>query len=116
MIRNTFLIIMLSLISYSITKNAKVLKAATNPEVSQTDWISLFDGKTLKDWKAADNEASFKVADGKIVVHGPKAHLYYVGEVNNHDFKNFEFQTLVMTTPGSNSGLYFHTVYQAEDW
>lgn len=30
----------------------------------------------------------------------------------NHDFKNFEFKSLVMTRPGSNSGIYFHTQYQ----
>jgi hypothetical protein len=36
--------------------------------------------------------------------------------VKNHDFKNFEFKADVMTTPGSNSGLYFHTAYQDSSW
>jgi hypothetical protein len=33
-----------------------------------------------------------------------------------HDFKNFEFMVDVKTTPGSNSGLYIHTVFQDEGW
>ena len=30
----------------------------------------------------------------------------------DHNFKNFEFKAQVKTKQGSNSGLYFHTVYQ----
>jgi 3-keto-disaccharide hydrolase len=79
-------------------------------------WISLFDGKSLAGWKASDKEGTFSVQDGTIVVHGPRSHLYYVGPVENHDFKNFEFKADVMTTPGSNSGIYFHTAYQEQGW
>src|SRR5215471_14229312 len=79
-------------------------------------WISLFDGKSLEGWKASDEEGTFSVQDGMIVVHGPRSHLYYVGNVGNHDFKNFEFKAEVMTTPGSNSGIYFHTAYQDKGW
>lgn len=82
----------------------------------QSDWISLFDGKTLKGWKASENPGTFKVENGTIVVHGPRAHLFYVGPVKDHNFKNFEFKAQVMTTPGSNSGMYFHTEYQDEGW
>jgi hypothetical protein len=32
--------------------------------------------------------------------------------VMDHNFKNFEFKAQVMTKPGSNSGIYFHTAYQ----
>src|SRR5438094_10588025 len=79
-------------------------------------WISLFDGKSLKDWKVGANAATFTVEDGKIVAHGPTAHLFYAGDVKNHNFKNFEFKAQVMTTPGSNSGIYFHTEYQEKGW
>ena len=79
-------------------------------------WISLFDGKSLNGWRAAENPSTFSVADGAIVVHGPRAHLFYEGPVANHDFKNFEFKVSVMTTPGSNSGIFFHTQYQPTDW
>ncbi|CAN1577904.1 Domain of unknown function DUF1080 [Spirosomataceae bacterium] len=79
-------------------------------------WVSLFDGKTLNGWKVGENASSFKVEDGAIVVNGPVGHLFYDGKVGNHDFKNFEFKAQVMTTPGSNSGLYFHTAYQEKSW
>ena len=80
------------------------------------DWIPLFDGKSLDGWKFSDKEGTFSVEDGKIVVHGPRSHLYYVGPVRNHNFKNFEFKADVMTMPGSNSGIYFHTAYQEQGW
>lgn len=80
------------------------------------EWISLFDGKTLDGWRASEHPGTFSVEDGNIVVHGPRAHLFYEGPVENHDFKNFEFKAQVMTTPGSNSGMYVHTRYQEEGW
>ncbi|MBK5299273.1 MAG: DUF1080 domain-containing protein [Vicinamibacteria bacterium] len=84
---------------------------------AQTDgWVSLFDGKTLDGWKASENPSTFSVADGAIVVAGPRSHLYYVGAVNNHVFTNFEWKADVMTTPGSNSGMYFHTEFQEGGW
>ena len=82
----------------------------------QDGWISLFDGKSLKDWKVGKNASTFSVDSGMIIVNGPTAHLFYVGDVHNHDFKNFEFKAQVITTPGSNSGIYFHTIYQEASW
>ena len=92
------------------------IAGATLAAQQKDGWVSLFDGKTLDGWKVGENAASFSVADGAIVVNGPRAHLYYVGPVANHDFKNFEFKADVMTTPGSNSGIYFHTAYQEGGW
>jgi len=91
------------------------LAAATLP-AQDKGWVSLFDGKTLDGWKVGENAASFKVEDGAIVINGERAHLYYVGPVGKHDLKNFEFKADVMTTPGSNSGIYFHTAYQEGGW
>ena len=85
-------------------------------EAQSKEWISLFDGKSLKDWKVGQNASTFTVDSGMIIAHGPTAHLFYVGNVHNHDFKNFDFKADVMTTPGSNSGIYFHTAYQEEGW
>jgi hypothetical protein len=75
-------------------------------------WISLFDGKTFNGWKAGENPGTFTIEDGSIKVAGVRSHLYYDGPVMNHDFTNFEFKALVMTKPGSNSGIYFHTAFQ----
>jgi hypothetical protein len=83
---------------------------------SQRDWVSLFDGKSLANWKVGENATTFSVENGTIVAHGPTAHLFYQGDVHQHNFKNFEFKADVMTTPGSNSGIYFHTEYQESSW
>lgn len=79
-------------------------------------WVSIFDGKTLTGWKAAENPATFSVQDGAIVVFGPRAHLFYDGPVNNHAFKNFEWKAQVKTMPGANSGMFIHTTYQDKGW
>jgi hypothetical protein len=36
--------------------------------------------------------------------------------VLDHNFKNFEFKAEVMTYPGANSGIYFHTAFQQGGW
>lgn len=79
-------------------------------------WVSLFDGKMLTHWRASENPSTFSVQDGNIVVKGPRAHLFYEGPVVDHNFKNFELKVRVMTTPGSNSGIFFHTGYQESGW
>jgi hypothetical protein len=42
--------------------------------------------------------------------------LFYDGGVKKHQFKNFEFKADVMTMPGANSGIYFHTEFQQGGW
>lgn len=79
-------------------------------------WVSLFDGKSLANWKVGANAETFSVDSGMIMVHGNTAHLFYDGQLKNHVFKNFEFKADVMTYPGANSGIYFHTVFQEKSW
>ncbi|WP_138991369.1 DUF1080 domain-containing protein [Larkinella sp. C7] len=90
-------------------------KSASSPK-AEKGWVSLFDGKTFDGWKVGKNADSFKIEDGAIAVNGPVGHLFYMGPVNDHNFKNFQFKAKVMTLPGSNSGMYFHTQYQEESW
>jgi hypothetical protein len=95
---------------------------ATNPLAAQISppeegFVSLFDGKTLNGWKVGDNAALFHVEGGMIVMDCPAdnhrpAHLFYDGEVNLHTFKNFDLRVEVMTYPGANSGIYFHSEFQ----
>ncbi|MDB5249781.1 MAG: hypothetical protein JWQ40_4175 [Segetibacter sp.] len=85
-------------------------------KMGKSKWNNLFDGKTLNGWKVGANAETFKVEDGNIVVNGNVAHLFYDGPVMDHNFKNFEFKAKVMTFPGSNSGIYFHTQYQEKSW
>jgi len=74
---------------------------------ADADWIPLFDGHSLEGWKASENTGSWKVVDGLLAADGPRSHLFH-----NADFKNFEFKADVMTRPGCNSGIYFHTKFQ----
>lgn len=79
-------------------------------------WISLFDGQSLNGWRASEAPGTFRVENGVLVVHGPRSHLFYDGPVGNHDFRNFEWKADVLTFPGANSGMYFHTEYQQTGW
>ena len=92
---------------------AAALLAAQDKEEG---FVSLFNGKDLTGWKLNENPGAARVEDGKIVTNGARAHLFYVGDVNNHNFKNFEFKAEVLCKPNSNSGIYFHTEYQDKDW
>jgi len=84
--------------------------------VSAQDWVALQDGKTLDGWKTAERPESWVVEDGVFVSRGERSHLFYVGKVARHDFRNFEFQAEVMTSPGANSGIYVHTKWQGPGW
>ncbi len=91
--------------------------SCSSTKLSNTNgWVSLFDGKTLNGWKVGENAASFTIENGAIAVNGNVAHLFYDGAVQQHQFKNFEFKADVMTLPGSNSGIYFHTTFQQSSW
>lgn len=91
--------------------------AAEAPKPDKDGWYQLFNGKNLDGWKISeDSPETFKVVDGEIVAHGDVAHLFYDGPVENHDFKDFEYECEVMTKPKANSGMYFHTKYQPKSW
>jgi hypothetical protein len=42
-------------------------------------WVSLFDGQTLAGWKANENQGTFSVQDGMIVVKGRGATCFMWG-------------------------------------
>lgn len=85
-------------------------------KMTSDGWVSLFDGRTLNGWKASEHPSTFSVVDGSIQVYGDRAHLFYDGAVANHNFRNFEWKATIMTTPGSNSGMFIHTEFQDTDW
>ncbi|EOZ99681.1 putative secreted glycosyl hydrolase [Indibacter alkaliphilus LW1] len=80
------------------------------------EWVPLFNGHNLEGWKVSENPESFQVVDGVIKIDGPRAHAFYVGDVNGADFKNFEFKADVKTMPKANSGIFFHTAFQESGW
>jgi hypothetical protein len=108
------LLLMALLVAPFVAVNAEQAKGKKKGEKG---FISLFDGKSLKGWKVnTENPKSITVKDGNIVIDGPRAHLFYAGEVADANFKNFVFRAQVKTFPKANSGIYFHTKYQAKGW
>ena len=94
---------------------ALMIFASTVSAADKDDgWVNLFDGKTISGWKASENKSSWKVEGGALVCHGPRSHLFYVGA--DRPFVDFEFKADVMTAPGSNAGIYFHTKFQDTGW
>ena len=91
-----------------------LLSCSSVKQQKSDGWISLFDGKTFNGWKKNQNPETFSIENGAIKVAGPVSHLFYDGSVSSHNFKNFEFKAQVMTKPGANSGIYFHTAFQQE--
>ena len=97
---------------------ATVLSAADNA-LSKSEkadgWKLLFNGKNLNDWKIDKwNPESISVKDGAIKCHGKPSMVYYTGK--DKEMTDFHFKADVMTKPGSNGGIFFHTQYQDKGW
>lgn len=82
----------------------------------EAGWQNMFNGENLLGWHVNENPESVKVENGCLVVHGDRAHAFYVGPTGNTNVKNFHFKAKVMTMPGANSGIYFHTKFQDSGW
>jgi hypothetical protein len=94
---------------------ALAMAAAVCAADSEEGFVKIFDGKTFDGWKFGDAEAkSWRIEDGALVAQGARSHAYYVGD--EKPFKDFEFKVDVMTEPGSNGGIYFHTKFQESGW
>ncbi|HWA24734.1 MAG TPA: DUF1080 domain-containing protein [Lacunisphaera sp.] len=96
----------------AVTAIAADTAAPADPEAG---FMPLMDGQTFNGWKpSTENPGTFKIEDGAFVSRGPRCHLFYVGDAQ--PFKNFELKVEVMTEPGANGGIYFHTKYQESGW
>jgi hypothetical protein len=103
-----------NLVVLSVVLLLSVVCSTEKLRADESEFIALFNGKTLEGWKASENKDSWSVTDGAIVCDGPRSHLFYVGD--GVPLKDFHFVGEVMTTPGSNAGIYFHTKFQDEGW
>jgi Domain of Unknown Function (DUF1080) len=95
------------------------LVSTAHSTAGQDQWRPLFDGKSLKGWKANFYPESCTVVDGAIRLRSVKdrVHLFYVGDQTDgfERFKNFELEATVRGEPGSNSGIFFHTDFAVRD-
>ena len=81
-------------------------------------WQNLFNGKDLTGWRANFYPDSWSVVDGTIRAHATaeSSHLFYVGDKPNGEFvpfTNFVLELSARSEGSSNSGVFFHTGYQA---
>jgi hypothetical protein len=91
------------------------LAASVSAADSEEGFVQIFDGKTFTGWKIGDEKAkSWRIEDGTLIANGSPSHCFYVGD--EMPFKDFEFKVDVMTEPGSNGGIYFHTKFQETSW
>lgn len=80
------------------------LASASNAaDDDEKGFVKLFSGADLKGWSASEG-VEWKVEEGCIVTPPKRSHLFTEGE-----YTNFHFKAEVLTTSGSNSGIYFHT-------
>lgn len=93
---------------------AAVQEAVAYLDSADEGFVSLWDGKTFDGWKPNEAVETWSIGEGVITCHGPRSHLFYVGELA--PFKNFEFKAEVNAAPNSNSGIYFHTQFQDSGW
>lgn len=94
----------------------KKTEIAELPADEGGEWTELFNGKDFTGWRNNEDTASFKIVDGILIASGERSHLFYEGEALGDGFDHFELEAEVRTTPGSNSGIFFHTKYQDEGW
>jgi hypothetical protein len=83
---------------------------------SAGDWVTLFNGKNLDGWKAAETPEAFTVENGELKVFGKRGHLFYLGQDGKASWTDFEVSLEVKTTAGANSGFFIHTGWQEAGW
>lgn len=106
-----------TLFIFSSCKNEAKAPATTNAPAADDPWIELYNGKDFTGWKpATENDSTWSITDGVLQASGKRCHLFYVGDQLKDGFKNFELIAQVKTHKLANSGIYFHTQYQAEGW
>ena len=86
-------------------------------EAADDGFVSIFNGRDLSGWKSNEETPdSFGVANGQLIAHNGRAHLFYTGPDGRANFRDFELKAKVKTAPQANGGIYFHTTYQETGW
>lgn len=113
MLRNKLIILAFITLCAGIARADNSLTA----KEKKNGWILLFNGKDFSGWKIDKwNPDSISIEDGAIKCHGKPSMVYYDGEAKVKNAKDFHFVADVMTKPGANGGIFFHTKYQDKGW
>ena len=94
-------------IGWLILLSTLAVPLAADDKKGDDGWIDIFDGKTLKGWKATEKPENWKVEDGAIVGRGDRSHLFYI----EREFTDLEFKAEVKINKGGNSGMFFRTQF-----
>ena len=90
-----------------LTGMMAMLLALSNVSQAQDgEWITLFDGTSMKNWeRVGSDESKWELKDGAIVGSGKPSMLVCV----DGPYKNFKYRAEVKINDKGNSGLYFRT-------
>ena len=106
--RFTALLLVLALLATASTVAAGEL----TDDMKKDGWVSIFDGKSLDGWKSNEKYEGFKVENGCIHGFGNRNHLFYMKE----EFKNFEVMLDIKINDKGNSGVFFKSQWQEDNW
>ena len=97
-----------ALLILGLASAANAQQKATDTAAPKTEWVSLFDGKTLSGWEmsemAGKDTSKWEVKDGALVGTGKASMLYSP----KGDYKNFKFRAEIKINDHGNSGMYVH--------
>lgn len=103
------------------TNDTTLTDAVSKTESMQTEWVSLFDGKTQNGWhgfnKPAGAMKNWTIEDSALTCLGAAADAHGGDIVSDKEYENFELAWEWKVTKGANSGVMYHVVeaqkYQA---
>lgn len=90
--------------SVYVTFASFLLVFSAHTFAQESNWVALFDGKTLDGWEKVGKEDShWEVKDGALTGSGTQSMLVYT----QREFKNFRYRAEIKINDKGNSGLYF---------
>jgi Domain of Unknown Function (DUF1080) len=102
---------MLTTNTQEASERQEAARARALTVMRHAEWVSLFDGKSLKGWKQLDGQAKFEVRDGAIVgtvTPGVKQDSFLV--TRDAKFSDFVFECEFKPDAGLNSGVQFRSL------
>ena len=103
------LLIVVACVSFTVATN-KI-------KTTHTEWVSLFDGKTLKGWHGFNKTGTvtnWAIEDGAMVCLGAAADAHGGDIVTDAGYENFELKWEWKITKEGNSGVMYHVVEDAK--
>jgi hypothetical protein len=92
----------LDLAERALQEGAKILDTPSQQDEAANDWIVLFNGKDLTEWRK-EGGADWVVVDGLLRGSGPQGKLV----TKRDDFTDFHLRVRAMINDGGNSGIFF---------